>query len=208
MIKILGKSTSINVRKVLWTCTELDLPYDHEEWGEGYTPLSTPAFVALNPLGQVPVLIDGDFVTSESNAIIRYLANAYDPAGVMLPQTPRERAKVERWMDWQASELNNAWRFPFMSLVRRLPAYDDPQRIAANVTLWTHFMSIIDAQLMQTGEFFLGDTFCLADIVIGLSVHRWYSTPIERPSFSAVQAYYDRLSERPGFRLFGRNGMP
>ena len=69
-------------------------------------------------------------------------------------------------------------------------------------------MALIDTQLSRTGAFILGDEFLLADIVIGLSVHRWYSTPIDRPDFKAVSDYYARLSTRPGFRAFGCNGIP
>lgn len=208
MIKILGKSSSINVRKVFWTCAELDLPYEHEQWGDGFRAVTEPEFLALNPMAQVPVLIDGAFVTSESNSIIRYLANAYDVQGRLLPQAPVRRAQVERWMDWQATELNNAWRFPFMHLVRKLPAYEYPPLVANSIRLWTSYMALIDKQLRQTQAFLLGDELTLADIVIGLSVHRWYSTPIDHPPFEAVGDYYARLGQRPGFRAFGNNGTP
>jgi glutathione S-transferase len=159
-------------------------------------------------MAQVPVLIDGDFVTSESNSIVRYLASAYDPTGRLLPQEHRKRAQIERWMDWQATELNNAWRFPFMHLVRQHPAWANTDFVERGIRTWTDYMKLIDAQLRRTGAFILGDEFLLADIVIGLSVHRWYSTPINRPDFEAVNDYYALLTTRPGFRAFGRNGIP
>ena len=74
MLRILGKATSINVRKVLWTCEELDLPFVREDWGAGFKSTQTADFLALNPNAMVPVIQDGDFVLWESNAIIRYLA--------------------------------------------------------------------------------------------------------------------------------------
>ena len=49
--------------------------------------------------------------------------------------------------------------------------------------------------------------FTLADIPIGLSVNRWFMTPMQRPSFPAVVAYYERLSARPAFMKHGRNGI-
>jgi glutathione S-transferase len=58
------------------------------------------------------------------------------------------------------------------------------------------------------GDFVTDDVFTLADIVLGLSVHRWFMTPMERPELPAVAAYYDRLATRPGYRLHGRNGTP
>ncbi|MEG1116955.1 MAG: glutathione S-transferase N-terminal domain-containing protein, partial [Janthinobacterium sp.] len=73
MLKILGKAASINVRKVLWTCEELDLPYEREDWGSGFRSTDDPAFLALNPNAMVPVLVDGDLVLWESNTICRYL---------------------------------------------------------------------------------------------------------------------------------------
>ncbi|KKB62957.1 glutathione S-transferase [Robbsia andropogonis] len=208
MIKILGKSSSINVRKVLWTCTELDIPYDHEEWGEGHKPVTSPEFLALNPMAQVPVLIDGELITSESNSIIRYLASKYDPSRRLLPQTGVNRAQIERWMDWQATELNNAWRYPFMHLVRAHPDFAYPDIVARSIEKWTDHMALIDSQLRKTQAFLLGAEFSLADIVIGLSVHRWYATPIDHPAFDAVRTYYARLEERKGFRAFGNNGKP
>jgi glutathione S-transferase len=129
MLRILGKSPSINVRKVLWLCDELDLPYEHEEWGTGFRSTQVPEFLSLNPNGMVPVIIDDGFVLWESNTICRYLA-ARHARHDLLPTTPRERARVEQWMDWQATEFNNSWRYAFMGLVRHSPEVSDqPSRI-------------------------------------------------------------------------------
>jgi glutathione S-transferase len=56
MLQILGKSTSINVRKVLWLCEELELPYELQQWGSGHRSTDTPEFRALNPNAMVPVI--------------------------------------------------------------------------------------------------------------------------------------------------------
>lgn len=207
MLKILGKSSSINVRKVLWLCAEIDLRYEQEQWGSGFRSTDTPEFKALNPNATVPVIVDGDFVLWESNAICRYLA-ARQQRVDLLPAGGPARARVEQWMDWQATELNNAWRYAFMGLVRQSPAHSDPDAIAAGVAGWNRHMSMLDAQLSRTGAYAAGAGFTLADIVLGLSTNRWFMTPMDRPNLPAVQAYYDRLGERPGFRLHGRNGTP
>lgn len=207
MLKVLGKPSSINVRKVLWLCAELDLPHEHEAWGSGFRPTDTPAFRALNPNGLVPVIVDGDFVLWESNTICRYLA-AQQGRLDLLPAAPRERARVEQWMDWQATELNSAWRHAFMHLVRQSPDFADPAAAQASAAQWNDRMALLDAQLARTQAFAAGPQFTLADIVLGLSTHRWFSTPIERPVLPAVETYYARLRERPGFRLHGDNGQP
>jgi glutathione S-transferase len=205
MLKVLGKSTSINVRKVLWTCAELGIDVEREDWGAGFQSTSQQSFVALNPNALVPVIVDDDFVLWESNTICRYLCNKTGE-GILLPPGPQERARVEQWMDWQATELNNAWRYAFMALVRGSPAHRDPDQIQASITNWNRHIGILDRQLAAAGPYVTGARFSLADVVLGLSVNRWMLTPIERPPYLAVIDYYERLSERPGFLKFGRNG--
>lgn len=207
MLKLLGKPTSINVRKVLWLCEELGLPFELEEWGSGYRSTGDPAFLALNPNGLVPAIRDGDTVLWESNTICRYLAGREGRTD-LLPREPRERARIEQWMDWQATELNNAWRYVFMARVRQSPAHADPLLIDASVREWNRHMVLLDDQLARTGAYVAGPAFSLADVVIGLSVNRWRMTPLERPELPAVAAYLRRLEERPGFRRHGANGVP
>lgn len=206
-LTLLGKASSINVRKVAWTCAELSLPVVREAWGSGAQPTDAPTFLALNPNGLVPVLRDGDFVLWESNTICRYLATRAGRHD-LLPDDPAGRARVEQWMDWQATELNNAWRYAFMARVRSSPAHADPHAIAASEQAWNRHMAILDAQLQRTGAHVVGETFTLADIVVGLSVNRWSCTPIVRPELPAVAAYADRLRLRPACREHAMNGLP
>ena len=207
MLKLLGRASSINVRKVLWLCEELGLDIVHEPWGEGGLDLASPAFLAMNPNAMVPVLCDGDLVLWESNTICRYLA-AREGRTDLLPAQPAARAKVEQWMDWQATELNTAWRYAFMALVRGSAAHGDAQAVASSVAAWNRHMAILDAQLGRTRGNAAGPDFTLADIVLGVSTNRWFMTPMERPHLPAVERYYDRLSQRAGFLRHGRNGLP
>lgn len=208
MLTILGKPTSINVRKVLWTCAEIGLPFEQESWGSGFRSTDDPAFRALNPNAMVPVVRDGDVVLWESNTICRYLAAQHERHD-LLPAAPGARALVEQWMDWQAGELNNAWRYAFMALVRHSPAHTDAAALAHSAAGWNRHMQILEDQLHKTGAFVTGDAFTLADVVLALSVNRWLMTPIERPDCPAVAAYMDRVGRnRPGFGLYCRNGTP
>ncbi len=143
----------------------------------------------------------------ESNSICRYLVGREGRAD-LLPAAPRERALVERWMDWQATELNNSWRYAFMGLVRQSPAHQDPALQHAGVEGWNRHMAMVEAQLQATGGFVAGPRFSLADVVIGLSTHRWRAAPMARPELPAVEAYYQRLCERPGFIAHGRGAGP
>jgi glutathione S-transferase len=207
MLRILGRASSINVRKVLWACAEFDIPFDREDWGTGFHPTDSPEFLALNPNAMVPVIQDGDFTLWESNTIIRYLATRYGDAACY-PTDPIARARVDQWIDWQASDLNRAWSYAFMSLVRHSPAHQDPQALAEGCAQWAHYMQILEQQLAATGAYVAGEHFTLADIPIGLSVNRWFETPFEHPPLPAVSAYFERLTQRPGFVAHGRNGTP
>ena len=198
MLKIIGKDSSINVRKVLWTCVELGLAFEREDWQTSHA--------ALNPNALVPVLMDDGFVLWESNTICRYLSTRYGD-GALLPAEAQGRARVEQWMDWQATDLNTAWRYAFMALVRNSPAFQDPAQVAASIAAWNRHLAILDAQLGATGAYAAGSRFTLADVVLGLSVNRWMLTPMDKPDLPNVAAYYERLAERPGFRAYGRNGV-
>ncbi|HEY5799649.1 MAG TPA: glutathione S-transferase family protein [Burkholderiaceae bacterium] len=207
MLTIYGKSTSINVRKVLWTCAELQLPFDNPQWGAGHQRTDTPEFLAMNPNAMVPVLRDGDLILWESNAICRYLASQYGE-GALLPREPAARARVEQWMDWQATELNNAWRYAFMGLVRGSAAHADAAQIAASGAAWHRHMAIAEAQLARTGAYLAGPDFTLADIVFGLSLNRWRMTPLDHPRLPALEDYAARLAQRAACMTWCFNGTP
>jgi glutathione S-transferase len=207
MLKLLGRPSSINVRKVLWTCAELGLDIEHEAWGSGSRSTQTPEFLALNPNALVPVLVDNGRALWESNTICRYLA-ARQGRDDLLPAAPQARAEVEQWMDWQAAELNPAWRYAFMALVRASPQHSDAQATAASVAAWHRLMELLDRQLEATAAYVTGPNFTLADIVLGLSCHRWQMTPMQRPPLPSVARWFESLRPRAGFSAHVANGVP
>jgi glutathione S-transferase len=207
MLRVLGYAQSINVRKVLWTCAELDLPFDREDWGAQFRSTSEPDFLALNPVGMVPVIDDDGVVVWESNTIIRYLAASRGRLD-LLPTDPAARARAEMWMDWQATDFNNSWRGAFQGLVRNNPDYQDTNVVERSLAAFSRMVAIVDAQLTKAGGYIAGPDFTLADIPIGLSIHRWRSLPAEKPKLAHIERYYERLCERPGFQQYGKNGGP
>lgn len=207
MLRILGKASSINVRKVLWACAEIEIPFEREDWGSGFRSTHAPEFLTLNPNAMVPVIQDDDFILWESNSIIRYLASRYSDAN-LYPTEARAKARVDQWIDWQASDLNKSWSYAFMSLVRHSPEHQDSDALATACNEWSRHMEILNRQLDSTGAYVVGSEFSLADIPIGLSVNRWFETPLAHPDFPAVRDYYERLSRRKSYLLFGRNGTP
>jgi len=205
MLKIYGYAASINVRKVLWVSDELGLSFDQEDWGGTHRPTSDPQFKALHSAGMVPVINDGGVIVWESNTIVRYLAASRGRTDLLPPQ-PAARSRVEQWMDWQGSDFNNSWRVVFQGLVRKNPAFQDPEAIKASMSQFSAMVGIVDAQLGRTGAYIAGDGFTVADIAIGLSLRRWHSIPLTRPGYPHVERYYERLLTRVGFQRYGRDG--
>lgn len=207
-MRILGRATSINVRKVLWTADELGLAYDHEpQWATPQAPTTSPEFRALNPNGLVPLLENDGAILWESNTICRYLAAQHGPSA-LLPTDPAARARVEMWMDWQIAELNPVWRYPVMAYLRDSEAHKDPDAIAAGWRDWNARMAVLEGELDRTGAYAAGPDFTLADIVLGLSTHRWRAIPLERPNLPAVEAWMARLADWPAFARYASPQTP
>lgn len=91
--------------RVLLFLSLLALPYEIVPVDFDAGAHLSPAFLALNPLGQVPVIQDGDYVLPDSNAILVYLAGRYDPEGPWLPRDPVGAAEVQRWLSLAAGWL-------------------------------------------------------------------------------------------------------
>ncbi len=193
MLKVLGRLTSLNARKVLWASDEMGLAYEREDWGMPLRDPQVPEFLQLNPNGLVPVIIDDGFVLWESNPIMVYLAGQC--GSPLLPTELRKRAVMEQWLSWETSELAPAWHYAVMALVRRKPGYDDKDQLAGSIRRWSDRMIILERELTRYAHV-AGEDFTLADIAIGLSVHRWFSTPFQRPDLPAMVRYYSRLRAR------------
>jgi len=212
-LRILGRDNSFNVRKVLWLCDEIGLRFERENYGRGFRPTSTPEFKRLNPAAQVPVVIDGDLVLRESNAIIRYLARKHGPtnssAAILYPTDLRRRFSIEQWMDWVAYDVTHALRGAFLGGQLQEAPWNNPWFVTQGRTDLIQCISLIDDHLRANGPYMLGDIFTLADIPMGLVVNRWFMLKgFERPDFPSVKAYYEYLSDRPAYLVHGRNGLP
>ena len=209
MLKIYGRANSINVRKILWLCEEIALPYAREDWGRGFRPTSEPAFRQVSRFGLVPVIDDDGFVLRESNAIIRYLAASRGRRD-LYPEDLRARATIEAWMDWAATDLFSGLRPVFIGLHVKTPEFaDKPGAIEWGLWQWARQMQLLEAELAASGgPYISGEGFTLADIPIGLVVNRWFGLDFEKPELPAVSRYYERLSTRPAYLAHGRNGTP
>lgn len=200
---IWGRANSVNVQKVLWCCVELGIGFERTDAGMQFGRVDTPEYRALNPNGRIPTLVDGDVVLWESHAIMRYLALKQAEAGAAVSLYPAgavQRARTERWLDWTLATLQPAERDLFWGMVRTRPEARDMARIRAGAAASGAAWRLLDDHLAGGRNFVEGDQLTLADIALGAYARRWFGVAVEdRPELARLRAWYDRLSERPGF---------
>ena len=194
MLKIWGRMSSINVKKVVWTAQELGLDIQRTEAGGLFGVVKTPDYMALNPNSLVPVIEDEDYVLWESNVIVRYLA-AKHALGQMYPTDLRERFDAERWMDWQQTTLNPASRPGFWQLVRTPPEQRNAAVVEESNAAVEALMAVLDAHLAQR-SFMVGERFTVADIPIACEIHRWFGLPQQRQGRPHIERWYNTMRAR------------
>jgi glutathione S-transferase len=200
MRKLWGRSTSSNVMKVIWLLEELKLPYERIDAGMSFGVVDTPEYCAMNPNRLVPTLQEDDgFILWESNAILRYLCAANAPDSRLWPRDLKARANIDRWMDWQQTTLNPPLGVVFLGLVRTPPEKRDMAAIERAVRTTGDVLARLDAVLAKA-PYVAGSDFTLADIPLGVHIHRWFFFPVEKPSLPNLRAWYDRLLERPAYK--------
>ena len=198
MLKIWGRTSSVNVQKVMWTVAELGLAHERVDAGLHYGGVNEPWYRAMNPNGRVPVIDDDGFVLYESNAIVRYLA-AKHGAGSLWQDNLAVRADGDRWMDWATSTVAPPLTPLFWGLIRTAPDKRNPEAIEVERLKTEEVMKILDARLADR-PYVAGDTFTIGDIPLGCFAYRWYALPIEHGEHPHLLRWYERLQARPAFR--------
>ena len=196
MLKIWGRSNSVNVKKALWCVEELALPYERIDAGMQYGVVNTPEYRKMNPNGLVPTLDEDDFILWESHSIVRYLAAKYGK-GVLWPMNERTRALASQWMDWAFSFQANL-RNVFWGLVRTPPEKRDLNAIEEGRKKCGEMLGILDAALAD--QHYVAGAFSMGDIPIGCHTQVWMRLPIERPKQPNLEAWFERLCARPAFK--------
>jgi glutathione S-transferase len=201
-LTIWGRANSVNVQKVLWCLRELDLAYERIDAGMAFGRNNETDYLAMNPNGRVPTLVDGDYVLWESNSVMRYLVLAYAPASPIYPSAPRRRASIDRWLDWTLSTLQPVDRPVFWALVRTPVEKRDMVAIQKDADAEAVQWRIVDAQL-ATRRFIEGDDFTIADIALGAYARRWFGVEgIRKPRLTHLERWFAQFANRPGFAQF------
>jgi len=198
MLKIWGRTNSVNVKKVLWVAEELGLEYERIDAGLHFGVNKTPGYLRMNPTGLVPTIEDDGFQLWESHSIVRYLA-AKHSAGKLWPTDLQQRADAERWMDWTFTFQKEFQRPIFWPLVRTPPEKRDLNAIEAARGVCAELLQIPEKRLADR-PYLGGDRLTIADIPLGCHVQLWMRLPLERPAQPKLKAWFERLLERPAFR--------
>ncbi|ELX3581874.1 glutathione S-transferase family protein [Salmonella enterica subsp. enterica serovar Gaminara] len=200
MITLWGRNNSTNVKKVLWTLEELELPYDQILAGGKYGVNQDADYLAMNPNGLVPLLKDDetDLLLWESNAIVRYLAAQYGQNRLWV-DNPARRAEGEKWMDWANQTLSPAHRVILMGLVRTPPEKRDQAAIEAGIEKCDSLFALLDDALAHQ-SWFSGDNFGTGDIAIAPFVYNLLNVSLKWTPRPNLERWYQQLTERPAFR--------
>jgi glutathione S-transferase len=205
MLKIWGRMSSINVKKVVWAAQELGLAFERLEAGGQFGVVKTPEYMRMNPNSLVPVIDDDGFVLWESNVVTRYLC-AKHSTGNLYPTGLQERFNAERWMDWQQTTVNPAGRDAFIQLIRTPLDQRNQNAIDQSVTAMQPKLAMLEAHF-STSIYAVGNTFTMADIPLALEIQRWWGLPLDavrhaspRETYPHVNRWYTAMLARPASR--------
>ncbi len=196
-IKIWGRTTSINVQKVLIALTECAVEYSQEIIGRQYGGTFETDYYRLNPNGNIPTLEDGDFVLWESNAIVAYICQKY-ASSHLYPLDPQQRALCDQWMIWQVTSVYPHLRPLYMKALRPEEYDGGESLLEVAPAKMLKSLNILESQL-NGQDFILGKDFTMADIPLGCVLKRWYRLRGEDNHHPNVSAWQKRLNERPSF---------
>jgi glutathione S-transferase len=198
-MKLYSIHNSNNCRRVNATIQHLGL--DVEVLEQAMPDLKKPEYLALNPNGKVPTLVDGDLRLWEGRAIMQYLASK-KAGNTLWPSDPQRQADIARWQFWEATHLSRgtgpfAFEKLFKKIFMKLDA--DPVALAAGEKEWHTFAPVLNAQL-KTRKWMLGDVLTLADFSVGGCFSYAEASGLPWDNYSHIKAWWSRLNEIPAWK--------
>jgi len=200
MLKIYGWKRSRTIR-CLWVLQELGLEYEHIALNPNLGETRTAEYLALNPSGKIPTLVENDFVLTETIAINAYLASGHP--GVLWPREPRAVAALNQWTSWAVTELEPAVVAVFRE-GRRAPEQIDRARVEAwKADIAKMLGDVLEPHLARHTYVLPGEDFTLADLNLAALVgnvksfnllpnemqhtERWLQRCLARPAWQRIQ---------------------
>ena len=198
-MKLYSIHNSNNCRRVNATIQHLGIDVEVVEMDMG--GLKKPEFLANNPNGKVPTLVDGDFKLWESRSMMQYVASK-KPGNSLWPNDPKKQADIARWQFWESSHLSKgtgAYAFEklFKKIFMKLDA--DPVALAAGEKEWHTFAPVLNAHL-ETHEWLVGDELTLADFSVGACFSYAEASGLPWNDYTHIKAWWSRLGEVPAWK--------
>jgi glutathione S-transferase len=186
-----GPTRSIRAR---WTLQELGVDFEAITVNLVKGEHTQPDYLKVNPAGKLPALVDGDFVLTESVAIVLYLAEKY-PDRRFLPEDLKQRAELDRWMLFTVTELEQ----PLWRIARHTSIYPQAQRLPADVSIasreFKEMAAVLEAH-MQGRQFVVGDHVSVADFVLAYTLD-WGNEVHLLGECPRLLSYMERMYARP-----------
>lgn len=190
-MKVLGRKTSGNVQKVLFLLEEMGADYAREDYGRQFENTGSAEYLAMNPAGKVPTLVDGALTIWESNTILRYIAAK--GGSPLYPDDIAARARIEPWMDWLLATLNDTYVTIFKLAKAGDTVPEDTGKALAEA------LTLLDRRLAQS-TWLAGEELSLADICLAPIVHRCLGFPVKLPELPALRKWHEALKAKPSFQ--------
>ena len=199
-MKLYFNPLSPNVRRVRLTAAVLGIALDEKKLDFAKGEHKSPEYLALNPNGAVPTLVDGEFVLTESRAIMQYLASKKPESG-LLPRDEAARADVTRWQFWDGSHFSpNLSTLVFEKVLKAMMGLGEPDsgKIQDALTNFRRFAAVLNKRL-EGKQYLVGNALTLADLTVASSL--MYAKQVDAPlaEFPNVQAWFSRISELEGW---------
>lgn len=197
-MKLYGFPPSPNTWKVRAVAAHLDLPLDFVSVDLTKGQSHTPDYLALNPTGRAPVLVDGDFKLWESTAIMQYLASW--KSNSLWPDGSRARADIMRWQSWQLVHFGKESCEPllFQRIVKQILNLGPPDEavVAKGLECFNRDAAVLDARLEQQ-RYLVGDHLTLADFSVAAPLFYAERADLPLTPYAHVQDWFGRVSELP-----------
>ncbi len=200
-MKLYMNALSPNVRRVRLTAAVLGIDLEEKTLDFTKGEHKNPEYLALNPNGAVPTLVDGDFALTESRAIMQYLASKKPESG-LLPRDEKARADVVRWQFWDASHFSpQLGTLAFEKLVKAMMGMGEPdqRKIEDALTNFRRFGAVLNKRL-EGKKYIVGDALTIADLTMASSLMYAKQTDAPLGEFANVQSWFSRISDMDAWK--------
>ncbi len=195
-MKLYTNPLSPNVRRVRLTAAVLGIPLEETTLDFAKGDHKQPAYLALNPNGAVPTLTDGDFVLTESRAIMQYLA-ASKPESGLLPSDAQGGAETVRWQFWDAAHFSpQLGALTFEKIIKPMMGMGeaDTAKVDEAIAGFRRFGAVLDARLSGRA-YVVGSALTIADLTLACSLMYAKQTGAPLGEFANVEAWFARICD-------------